>query len=171
MIENKLLIGWLVNSVCLLHLYARLKEDTRLTIIALSLLSIPYLGGLLYLIFFVWEIPPPQPMYLRQNKMNHYGNTTFGEDAEDIIEGGEKYPIFGTTNEKIENPAYKRAQTIGRTALILMWSTIILYGVFSIHGGYGSYPAWHGGGLVFGPFAIFLGGIMIYRILFHWNRK
>jgi len=171
MTEKKLIVGWLVNAIFLLHYFLKLKGSRQIRIIALSLLVIPYFGALAYAIFFVWEVPPPQPRYLRQNKMNHYGNTNFGEDTEDIIRGrGEQYPIFNTETDTINNPA-KRAQTIGRAALVLMWSVIILYGVFSIRGGVWSYPVWHGVGLVFGPFAILMGGIMIYRILFLWNQK
>jgi len=171
MTENKLIIGWLINAVFLLHYFFKLKGNKQNKIIALSLLTIPYFGALTYAIFFVWEVPPPQPKYLRQNRMNHYGNTAFGEDTEEITEGREEYPIFDTSTEKIKNPAYRKAQTIGRSALVLMWLIIILYGVFSIRGGSWSYPAWHGGGLVFGPFAILLGGIMIFQILFEWDKK
>jgi hypothetical protein len=167
---EKLIIGWAINSVCLLHFFFKFKGGKLNKIIALILLTIPYLGALAYLIFFVWDVPPPQPILLRQNRMNHYGRTEFGEVSDDITERREiKYPTFKTKPETIPNPA-KKMTTAARAALILICLVIITYGISSIYQGSWSYSAWHGGGLIFGPLAIVIGCLMIYLIIYKWNK-
>lgn len=89
MIENKVIVGWVVNAVLLLHYFFKLKGSKQVKIISLSLLIIPYLGALFYVIFFIWEVPPPQPKYLRQYRMNHYGNINSGE----VLVMNQKYKL------------------------------------------------------------------------------
>jgi hypothetical protein len=122
MIE-KLIIGWAINSVCLFHLFFKYKGGKLSNAIAIGILTVPYLGTVFYLIFFVWNIPPSQPMHLRQNRMNHYGRTEYGENSDDIMETKKmKYPVFKTKTDTIINPA-KIMESVARAALI-KWKTI-----------------------------------------------
>lgn len=167
---EKLIIGWAINSLFLMHLIFRHKGGISSKVIALILLAIPYLGSIFYLIFFVWHIPPPQPMYLRQNRMNHYGRTEFGESGSDVFESS-KAPYETSKNRTgpIDNPA-KKMIVAARAALVLIGLIIITYGIKSISQGMWIYPSWFGGGLVFGPLAILGGCLFIYVVVFKWNK-
>ena len=76
--DKRLIIGWALNTVWLLHLVFKNKSGGLSKSIAILLLSIPYLGFIFYFIFYVWDVPPPQPPNMRQNVPNHYGKTEYG---------------------------------------------------------------------------------------------
>jgi len=64
-------IGLFLNLIWLPHIWFKAKGDFRRYLI----LGLPYIGGILYFIFYVWQIPHPAPKHLQMNKTNHHGRS------------------------------------------------------------------------------------------------
>lgn len=156
--NNTLIIGWALNSIWLFHLRFKNKASSGYKFIAALLLVIPYLGFIFYFIFYVWDVPPPQPLFMRAPR---YGHKTF-ENAT-------------PRREQRRLRKYETLQGIEGLQRILkknnwLWFGFILIGLALILGGLkamlfgdGSYRNWWGG-LAFGPAAIFIGLILFYVI-------
>jgi hypothetical protein len=168
---DKLIIGWAINSVCLIHLIIRHEGGKASKFIALMMLAMPYLGAILYFIFFVWKIPPPQPHHLRHDRMNHYESTEYGNEKEsDSSRAGT--PPSGTSKRKrrfIGGPSTSTI-LIARVAFSLLGFVFIIYGILSIFRGMWSFDLWPGGASVFGPVAILGGCLLIYALIFRWDK-
>jgi hypothetical protein len=161
--NDTLIIGWALNAIWLFHLGLRNKSSRRYKFIALLVLTIPYLGFILYFIFFVWDYPPPQPLYMRQNVPNHHGGTTFGNVPYGSISPRQTRRFHNAETEKgIESiPRIIRKTIWLRIGVLLIGLAFILSGLKATLVGDGSYRNWWGGH-VSGPIAIFIGLLFIY---------
>jgi fatty acid desaturase len=152
--DRRLLVGWALNAIWLLHLVFKNKSGRLSKAIAILLLTIPYLGFIFYFIFYVWDVPPPQPLYMRQNRPNHYGKTEFGASDN-------QFDVEGSLNDvRGIRKLVKRKFSI-HIGIVLIGLVIILFGLMSTIGPGGSYLNWWGGP-VFGPAAIFIGILFLY---------
>ena len=128
--------------------------------IAILLLGVPYLGFIFYFIFFVWDVPPPQPLSMRQNVPDHYGKTEYGSTGY-----SEKALYEGRGARSLV-----QKKLWARCGVILFGLTIVLFGLMSTVGVGGSYRNWWGGP-VFGPAAIIIGILFIYILTKTPRRK
>jgi hypothetical protein len=158
--DKRLIIGWLLNAVWLLHLIFKNRYGLMGKSIAILLLGVPYLGFIFYFIFFVWDVPPPQPPSMRQNVPNHYGKTEYGSTHESeraLYEGrGARLLV--------------QKKLWARGGVLLFGLIIILFGLMSTLGIGGSYVNWWGG-TVFGPAAVVIGILFIYVLTKAPRRK
>lgn len=151
-LDQRLLGGWMINAVWLPHLFFWNRSPLPGKIAGLFLLAIPGLGFLLYFILLVWDIPPPQPKHMRQNRMNHYGTSEYGNDDDD--------PEFSMESTLSIRKLVEQKPWI-RCGVFMVGSTITLLGLSAILGLGGSYRNWWGG-RVFGPPAVLIGIGCIY---------
>ncbi len=162
--DNSLIIGWALNAIWLFHIVFKNKSGRRYKIIAILLLTVPYLGFIFYFIFYVWDVPPLQPLFMRQNVPDHYGNTTFGKAPyRSVAPRRTRRKLRRAERVKgIEDiPRLVKKKIWLRVGFLLLGLTIILLGLKGTLGVDGSYRNWWGG-LVFGPAAIFIGVLFIY---------
>lgn len=158
--DKRLLVGWALNAIWLLHLVFKNKSGLMGKSIAILLLSFPYLGFIIYFIFYVWYVPPPQPPFMRQNVPNHYGRSTYGASDK-------PFNVEGSLNEVRSVRQLVQKKFWIRCGVLLFGLVIILFGVMStlgVVGVGGSYSNWWGGS-VFGPAAVFIGFLFIYVMI------
>lgn len=155
--DKRLIIGWALNAIWLLHLVFKNKSGWLSKSIAILLLTIPYLGFIFYFIFYVWDVPPPQPLYMRQNKPNHYGKTEYGASDN-------RFNVEGSLNDVHGIRKFVKKNYWIYCGIVTFGLVIILFGLMSTIGAGGSYLNWWGGP-VFGPAAIFIGILFIYVMI------
>ncbi|NVK21737.1 MAG: hypothetical protein HWD86_04415 [Kangiellaceae bacterium] len=151
-----IVIGFAINALCLLHFSLRggFTRTGKLTqLLTIILLLIPYLGALIYFVWFVWQPPAPSPSHLQQKRWNHYGKSEALGDYEQVIENQK-----GQTN--VQKEYSTKSKNLLRTFLIVFGFLISIYGSLSIRDGDWFYQN-HWGLNVFGPISILCGILMI----------
>jgi hypothetical protein len=161
--DKRLIIGWCLNAVWLLHIVFRNKYGLIGKSIAILLLCVPYLGFIFYFIFFVWDVPPPQPPFMRQNIPNHYGKTEY-ESADNFHNNERSLYERRGVRQLVQKKLWIRC------GVMICGLVIILFGLMSTLGIGGSYVNWWGG-TVFGPAAAFIGVLFIYVLTKAPTRK
>jgi hypothetical protein len=154
--NNALIIGWALNAIWLFHLVFKNKSTRLYKFIAVLILTIPYVGFIFYFIFYVWDVPPPSPLFMRAP--DRYGYKNYGGSDRQERRRLRKFE----TEKGIEGlPRLLKKKSWLRVGFLLISLALILGGLKATLFGDGSYRNWWGG-LVFGPAAIFMGLILIY---------
>lgn len=151
------------------------KDRLVLRLLAAPLPLLPILGPLA--IFWIFNMPPRQPIHLRQNRWNHYGRTEFGSNDNAYSDNVKMTRAERREKERAEKRAQRRkknpkskvriSERIDISLIIIIGFSainIMLYGLIAMRDGGGSYTNWWGGS-VYGPAAIIVGILLIVLII------
>lgn len=178
---TKIFVGYGINLLCLVHFC--IKGGFRLSpfqiVITCLLFLIPFLGTVIYFIWYVWSPPTSSPYHLRQNTPNYFGKTEYGQSS---LSSGKSY---GLKHYKHVNPKPKKDVSeasdslkaegsfwnrVFRVFIALAGVILIFTGVRTMTSGAITYRN-HWGLEVFWPVSILIGCIFIYFSIFKWKLK
>lgn len=152
---TKLYIAYAINLMCLSHFLFRggLRLSRFQIAITCIILLVPFLGTILYLLWYLWNPPPPAPHHLRQNSQNDFGKTEFLINAhvDSNSYGLKPYKHVKLKPKKVDFEAsdcLKDKQVFWakafRVFLGLLGIVLIIIGVITLESGKLSYANWRG---------------------------
>ncbi|MBV35941.1 MAG: hypothetical protein CMP47_10915 [Rickettsiales bacterium] len=168
---TKFYIAYAVNLMCLSHFLFRggLRLSRFQIAITCIILLVPFLGTILYLLWYLWNPPPPAPHHLRQNSQNDFGKTEFLIHAhvDSKSYGLKPYKHVKLKPKKFDVEASDCLKTKlvlwakpFRAFLGLLGIVLIITGVITLESGELSYANWRGLE-VFAPASILIGVLLI----------